>query len=245
MNDMNWGTETDNRKIIFIVGNGMASGKGTDIYKTCEQLSKQSIIVNSLFVIGKITHHGVAMSSWRKIAELTSGLHSEIAIDRNDVVTDLEMAYPKLHETNNDLNNTYLYYGKNGKHNYRRTRSLDSALYKSGVAFYYDRMWYKQSVLFQNMQYDWDLIDHIKSATGDLAKIDTTTLPDSLQFMNPAELNDLLIKVKDNREMILRKTKSLYKSNHIKTVHQKFLNKEFPDSNIFSRCVINMLIKQW
>ena len=245
MNDMNWGKEAGNRKIIFIVGNGLASDKGTDVYKTCEQLSKQNITVNSLFVIGKITHHGVAMSGWRKIAELTSGLQSEITIDRNDVVSDLEMAYPKLLETNNELNNTYLFYGKNGKHNYRRTISLDSAVYKSGVSFYYERVWYKQSVMFQNMQHDWDLVDHIKSATGDLAAIDTTTLPDSLQFMNPIELNGLLLKVKDNREIILRKIRLLYESNHIKTVHQKFLNKEFPDSNIFSRCVINMLIKQW
>lgn len=245
MNDMNWGKEKDNRKIIFIVGNGLTSMHGVDIIKTCEQLSKQKIIVNSLFVISKGRNQMQAIAGWRKIAGLTGGLQSEVVIGKKEVITDVEFDYNKLTELNRQLNFTYLYHGENGKRYYRRYRDLDSAVYTSGVANYYQRAWHKQTEWFQNTQAHWDLVDYIKSSLGGLEKINSEALPDSLQVYSISRLQEILLTQKDIRERTLHDISLLFKNNYNQTMHQKFLNHEFPDSNIFSRCVINLLLKQW
>ena len=245
MNEMNWGKEENNSKIIFIVGNGMASGRGVDIISTCAQLSKRHFVVNSLFVESKGRNQSQALGGWKKIADLTHGLQSEITVGKKDAVIDVEMNNNALLDLNHQLNSTYLYHNEKGKINYRRLHDLDSALHLAGIAEFYQRIWYKQSSWFQNTQSNWDLVDYIKSVSGDLEKIDKRTMPDSLQFYSIVQLRELIISQKETRETILRNVRLLYAGNYIDTIHQKFLNHEFPDTNIFSRCVINMLLKEW
>ena len=158
---------------------------------------------------------------------------------------DLEMNYNHLIELNHQLNRTYIYHGENGTQNYRRLNALDSALHLSGVANYYQRAWYKLSPRFQNAQSHWDLVDYIKSLHGSMEKINPETLPDSLKNINTAQLAPMIIAEKEKREKILRDINLLFKNNYIESIHQKYLNHEFPDANIFSRCVINMLLKEW
>ncbi len=245
MNEMNWGKEVNNSRIIFIVGNGLASIRGVDLEKTCEQLVKQRIVVNSLFVVSKGKAQLDAIIGWRRIADLTHGFQSEIAVGKKDVVMDLEMNYNQLIELNHQLNRTYIYHGEYGKQNYRRLNALDSALHLIGVTNYYQRAWYKLSPRFQNAQSHWDLVDYIKSLHGSMEEINPETLPDSLKNINTALLAPMIIVEKEKREKILRDINLLFKNNYIESIHQKYLNHEFPDGNIFSRSVINMLMKGW
>ena len=245
MNEINWGKEASNTKLVFVVGNGMASQRGIDIVSTCSLLAKRHIIVNSLFVVSKGKNQGQALGGWRKIAELTGGLQGEIAVGKKEAVSDLDFNFNELIDLNHVLNSTYLFHGDNGKTNYRRFNALDSALYLEGLPYYYQRVWYKQSARFQNTQAHWDLIDYIKSPIGDLDKVNPRTITDSLQFYSPTQLRELIISKKEAREVVLRNLRLLYKNNYVQTTHKKFLNHEFPDSNIFSRSVINMLLQEW
>lgn len=245
LNDINWGKEANNTKIIFIVGNGLASIRGVDLDRTGELMNKQKITVNSLFVLSKGNGKSMAISGWKRIAELTHGIQSEITVGKKEVVTDLTMNYNVLMDLNRQLNATYVYYGERGKTNFRRLRDLDSALYLSGMVEFYQRLWYKQSTWFQNKQDHWDLIDYIKSPAGYLDRIDIRTLTDSLQFYSVSQLSELVLSQKDKREKILLDMNRLFQNHFIKEQHQKFLNNELPDSNIFSRCVINILLKEW
>ena len=187
----------------------------------------------------------MAISGWKRIADLTDGIQSEIAVGKNDAVTDLAMNYNVLADFNRQLNQTYIYHGEHGKANYRIMKDLDSALYLSGTDDFYQRLWYKKSSWFQNTQAYWDLVDYIKSPTGYLEKLDVRTLTDSLQFLMVQELNELVLSQKDQREKVLHDMNVLFQNNFIQSQHQKYLNHELPDSNIFSRCVINMLLKEW
>ncbi len=245
MDNINWGKEKNNVKIIFIVGNGMASIRGVDLEGTGEKLVKRKIIVNSLFVLSKGNGKSQAMSGWKRIAEITNGIQSEIVIGKSEMVTDLTMNFNSLLNLNRELNQTYFYYGPSGKINYRRLNDLDSALYLSGLPNYYQRVWYKLSPRFQNTQQSWDMVDYIKSADGDLDRLDIRTLADSLQFYSTIDLKELLLSQKDKRNKVLLDINRLYQNNFVDTQHKMFTNNEFPDSNIFSRCVINMLLKEW
>ena len=245
MNEMSWGKEQDVKKIIFIVGNGLASIHGIDLEKTCSQLVKQQITVNSLFVVGKGKTQLDAIAGWRKVADLTGGLESEIAVGKKDAVTDVDMHYSQLYDQNKSLNKTYLYHGESGKQNFKRLHDLDSATYLSGMNNFYQRVFYKCSPRFQNLQSHWDLIDYLKSAGGYPDNLNFETLPDSLKHFTGPQLQDAILNQKLLRDRLLREIDSLFKDNYVQKIHQKFINHEFPDGNIFSRCVVNMLLKEW
>ena len=70
--------------------------RGVDLISTCSQLAKRHIIVNSLFVVSKGSNQSQVLGGWRKIADLTNGIESEITVGKKEVVTDLEFNFGKL-----------------------------------------------------------------------------------------------------------------------------------------------------
>lgn len=80
---LNWSKSSAVKQMIIIVGNGMANTNGADYTKIAENAAQKEITIHTLYVSGggnKIKEFPV----WRRIADLSGGLTTEITVNQPD-----------------------------------------------------------------------------------------------------------------------------------------------------------------
>jgi len=201
--DLQWSSTADDIKAIFIAGNEPFT-QGPVAYKTAVLAAKEKgITVNTI-------HAGAyelgLSSGWQHGASLAGGNY--MSIDHNHQVAHIITPQDsELVALNNQLNNTYIPYGKRGHSSALRQREQDSKNSKVSVGLMAKRAVSKASSMYKNE--GWDLVDAWTSKRVKLKDLDDKALPAKMQAMNLQEKKDYVRNKQQQRQQLQEKIRAL------------------------------------
>lgn len=206
LNQLNWGKNQDDLKLIFIAGNEPFT-QGRVSYKQAAKLAhKNDVTVNTIFC-GDYDQ-GIS-TYWKDGADLAHGDY--MAINQNKATTYIATPYDaQILKLNEKLNKTYIAYGTVGKSKImQQSREDDNAMgYSSENAV--SRTVSKSSHLYKN--YTWDLVDAEQQKNFKYEDLDENDLPKELKGKSKSEIKAYVAKKSKERKLI---------QNDIQTLNQK------------------------
>ena len=182
LNQLEWGTNEDDLKLIFIAGNEPYS-QGNVSYKEASKLAhNRDVTVNTIFC-GDYDQ-GISIS-WKDGADLTHGNY--MAINHNEATVHIASPYDdKILELNEKLNKTYVAYGSAGRKKMEMQAEQDSNAMSYNKANAVSRTVSKSSRLYKNSS--WDLVDAEKEEGFSYEDLKQSELPIELKGKSKAEI---------------------------------------------------------
>ncbi len=182
INQMDWGKNPDNLKMIFIAGNEPFTQGKVNYKDAVANAKERGIIVNTIFC-GSY-EHGVA-TDWKNGAVLTGGEY--MAIDHNRHVVQLVTPYDDvIIKLNSKLNSTYISYGSLGAAKMELQSAQDSNAREMEDVVAVKRAVSKSSHLYSNSS--WDLVDASGDKDFDVSKLKKEQLPAELKNKSANEI---------------------------------------------------------
>jgi hypothetical protein len=212
--EMNWRKDRSTLKLMFVAGNESADQDlETGAIDEAGKIIADDIVVNTIYC-GQENHADA--SSWRKVAQRADGRFAAISADGGAVV----VATPyddKILELNDQLNGTYVAYGKRGKDKKRRQKAADKSAASVSKPAAVARSGAKATKLYNNS--DWDLVDAEAGGGGfALEELEADDLPDEMRDLKPAERKSYVAKKSKERTKIQKELAALNKK---RTAHVK------------------------
>tara|TARA_R110002050_G_scaffold184989_4_gene318859 strand:+ start:36435 stop:37592 length:1158 start_codon:yes stop_codon:yes gene_type:complete len=203
LNQLNWGKNPDDLKLIFIAGNEPFT-QGKINYKDASTNAKEKdVTINTIFC-GDYKQ-GIS-SSWKDGAQLTNGDY--IAINQNRKTIYIASPYDdEILILNKQLNKTYVIYGSRGKEKIALQAEQDSNagyLSKSNAV---SRTVSKSSHLYKNQT--WDLVDAETLNEVVIEDLKDDVLPDELKGKSANEIKAYVDTKRKEREHIQKKIQEL------------------------------------
>jgi len=178
--DLAW-SDGDHYRAIFIAGNEPFTQGPVAYTETCKAAVTQGVVVNTIHC-GSADEARTGM--WQHAASIADG--ESLNIDQNK--TELAIDAPqdeRIRELNQQLNTTYLAFGRRGKDKLARQRAQDAnAAGLAGGAFG-DRAAAKSSPHYKNE--DWDLVDAVEEGEVELDEVEEEALPEPMREMGADE----------------------------------------------------------
>lgn len=187
LNELKWDTAAQNYKVIFIAGNEDFL-QGNILYtSSCAEAKKKGVIVNTIYCGDRM--QGIK-EHWNLAGECGNGSFTNINQDakQEDIPTPYDTTLIVLNEK---LNNTYVYFGADGRDNYKRQNFMDA----SNASISKEVAAKRTAVKANNRLYDnstWDLLDATRLDSTILGRVDMKSLPDSLKNKSRAELQQIV-----------------------------------------------------
>ncbi|MDY6969378.1 MAG: vWA domain-containing protein [Spirochaetota bacterium] len=240
-NGLRWSRSNKVLKVVFIAGNEPFTQGQVDYKKTCKDAISKGIIVNTIFCGNHL--EGIR-TKWKDGADLADGKYT--SIDHNQKIAYIKAPQDEeIVKLGNELNNTYIAYGRKGeKKKVRQSRQdgLAASMSKESIV--------QRSVAKASKQYvntGWDLADAVENESINLDEIKDNDLPKEMRGMNKKEKEEYIkMKVekrkdlqkrinklnKERRQYIAEEMKKRSKKNTldlaiIKTVREQALNKNY------------------
>ncbi|TDI73655.1 MAG: VWA domain-containing protein [Bacteroidetes bacterium] len=233
LNQLDWGNNADDLKMIFIAGNEPFTQGNVD-YRDASNIAKEKdVVVNTIFC-GDYSH-GVS-SKWKDGAMLTSGDY--MAINQNQKTVHIASPYDDMIlNLNIQLNATYVPYGKRGKMKMEMQAAQDSNAAGFSKENAVSRTVSKSSHFYKNSS--WDLVDAEAEEDFSYEKLKNEDLPENLKGKSTIEIKAYIEKQKDARNRIQEEISELNKQR------RKFIaNQKKDHSNGLENAMINALKKQ-
>lgn len=220
LNQLEWGTNENNLKIIFIAGNEPFNQGNTSYKSVCSQAKIKNILVNTIFCgnyeEGINTH-------WKDGAKITGGEYMNI--NQNNQYVYVKSPYDdKIYSLNQSLNNTYISYGFEGQKNKTRQMSQDANAASINKEATINRAVSKSSKAYNNSS--WDLVDAMEDKNFEIEEIKIETLPAEMQKLNTEERKAYIEKKKKERIDIQSKITEFNKKRTKYLAEQKKDNTE-------------------
>jgi len=233
LNQLDWGNNADDLKMIFIAGNEPFTQGNVD-YRDASNIAKEKdVVVNTIFC-GDYSH-GVS-SKWKDGAMLTSGDY--MAINQNQKTVHIASPYDDMIlNLNIQLNATYVPYGKRGKMKMEMQAAQDSNAAGFSKENAVSRTVSKSSHFYKNSS--WDLVDAEAEEDFSYDKLKNEDLPENLKGKSTTEIKAYIEKQKDARNRLQEEISELNKQR------RKFIaNQKKDHSNGLENAMINALKKQ-
>jgi len=205
LNQLDWGNNADDLKMIFIAGNEPFTQGNVD-YRDASNIAKEKdVVVNTIFC-GDYSH-GVS-SKWKDGAMLTSGDY--MAINQNQKTVHIASPYDDMIlNLNIQLNATYVPYGKRGKMKMEMQAAQDSNAAGFSKENAVSRTVSKSSHFYKNSS--WDLVDAEAEEDFSYEKLKNEDLPENLKGKSTTEIKAYIEKQKDARNRIQEEISELNK----------------------------------
>ena len=233
LNQLNWGNNPDDLKLIFIAGNEPFT-QGRIHYKDAAvNASEKGVTVNTIFC-GDF-NQGVS-GFWKDGADLTHGDY--MSINHNQATVHIASPYDDaILILNRKLNKTYVSYGYYGQEKIALQEVQDDNASNYSKANAVGRTISKSSYLYKNSK--WDLVDAIEMEEVVVEELKETELPKELKGKSPEEIK-AYIKIKSNeREGIQKKIQELNKQRRA-----YIEEKQIGNSNGLENAMINAIKTQ-
>ena len=218
LNQLDWGSNRKDLKLIFIAGNEPFT-QGKIHYQDAARLAiEQGVVINTIFCGNYQTGvHG----KWQDGARLTNGDY--MAIDHNETIVHIASPYDKeIIILNKQLNDTYIYYGRQGVSKMRNQAMQDANAAELDEVVEVKRAVSKSSRIYKNSK--WDLVDAESEAGFSYDKIDKKSLPKQLQEKSKAELIKYVASQKAKRKIIQAKINELNRKRNTYVAEKQKLN---------------------
>ncbi len=193
---LDWSKNRNSYKAIYIAGNEPFSQGDVDYEESCLAAIETGIVVNTIHC--GAYERGVS-GQWKNGADLAEGKFMNINQDRK--VVQIKTPHdPILITLNNELNDTYLWYGAQAeREGFAKNQILqDENSISAGASL--SRIATKAGAAYSNRGRD--LVDSWRDNPKFLEKIDTKLLPEAMQKMNAAEREQHIVKMASKREAI-------------------------------------------
>lgn len=233
LNQLDWGNDADDLKMIFIAGNEPFTQGKVDFRDAGNNAKEKDVVVNTIFC-GDYSH-GVS-SKWKEGASLTYGDYMAINHDQKTI----HIASPyddMILQLNIQLNGTYIPYGNKGRKKMALQAEQDdnAAGYSKENAV--SRTVSKGSHLYKNST--WDLVDAEEEADFRYDKLKKEDLPDNLKGKSTAEIKAYVEKQKTERNRVQQEISKLNQQRREFIASQKKTN-----TNGLESAMIDALKKQ-
>ncbi|PCJ97900.1 MAG: hypothetical protein COA50_02920 [Flavobacteriaceae bacterium] len=203
INQLDWGKNPDNLKMIFIAGNEPFTQGKLNYKNAVTNAKEKDIVVNTIFC-GNY-EQGIN-TDWKNGAILTGGEY--IAIDHNRKVVYIDTPYDDvIIKLNGRLNKTYISYGTMGASKMAMQREQDFNAQELEEAVIIKRAVSKSSRLYQNST--WDLVDAADNENFKISEIKEEELPSELQGKSDVEKATFIATKKTERLKIQKEIQEL------------------------------------
>ena len=213
LDELEWGTNENDLKIIFIAGNEPFTQGSFSYQESCKRAVEKGIAVNTIFCGDFQT--GIN-SGWKNGADLTHGTF--MSIEQNQKTVFIESPYDhKIDSLNTVLNNTYIPYGNYGKSKKESQIREDKNAESYSSANKVKRTVTKSSTYYKNDS--WDLVDATSEKSESfVTALDNRLLPQEMQEMSDTEKNNYVKEKAEQRVLVQKEIQSLNtkRSQHIK-----------------------------
>ncbi len=203
LNELNWDTNNESYKVIFIAGNESFLQGDLPYIQACTLAKQKGVIVNTIFCGNKM--QGIK-EHWNLADNCGNGSYTNI----NQNAKEQEMPTPYdsiLYVLNDKLNGTYISYGAMGYTKKMKQVQMDQVNSSASKNANMKRIAVKgKAGLYKNN--DWDLVDASTSNAKAIETLDIKTLPDSLQNKSRDEIKALLNKKAAERNTIQKEIAS-------------------------------------
>lgn len=203
LNQLNWGSNPDDLKLIFIAGNEPFTQGKVNYKDAATNAKEKDITVNTIFC-GDY-NQGIS-TFWKKGADLTQGNY--MAINHNKATVHVASPYDdQILQLNVKLNKTYVAYGQRGKE--KRMMQAEQDMNASGYskANAVSRTVSKSSHLYKNAT--WDLVDAIEEEKVNVEDLENEALPEALKNKSPREIKAYVANMQQERKTIQKQIQEL------------------------------------
>lgn len=203
-NNLSWDGNEKSMKLIYIAGNE-AFDQGNVNYKDMITKAKaKNIYTNTIFCGDR--KEGID-TFWQNGATLGDGKYFNI--DSNKEVIFIETPYDrKISESNDKLNNTYIYYGSQGSmyKNKQVLQDQNASMKSASVAA--ERTVSKSKKNAYNNEH-WDLVDKAEKDKDYASKLKNEDLPTELKGKSKAEIQKIVSQKSAERDQIQKEISTL------------------------------------
>lgn len=226
VNDLHWSSNEQSVRLIFLVGNGIATANGTDYVKICEEAAEKNIVVNTIYIqngSGKNTMR--ELPGWRRIANITHGVQTEITIGKRDTLKVYDQpASPQIKFQHQRLMQTMIWNGPDSAVCRKNVQSSDSGAFALSKDEYMNRLVYKSTFEFNNSLKQCEVIAGMSKE-------------DELDSKGDPFIERLLAKMYE-REKIRNEFHAVLPFDEIKNHHAMLKSGKVKDEGFFHRNVI-------
>lgn len=176
LEEMKWSSLRDDLRLIIIAGNEEFQQGPIQTAVACQKAKDMDVYVNTIFC-GEYSNG--KQIGWDDLSKCTNGAYNNIDIDNKfeAIATPYDDELAKMNGT---INQTYLWYGEEGKVQAARQVSQDVNSSKYGAANLAERASTKSNAQLYNYSRA-DLVDAVKNDAKVLDKIKKEELPKELQ----------------------------------------------------------------
>ncbi|MES9992190.1 MAG: vWA domain-containing protein [Candidatus Thiodiazotropha sp.] len=212
---LQWSLSGKEIKAIFIAGNEPFTQGPINYKHAIENAKAAGIVVNTIHAG---SYEEGLQSGWQQGAILAGGDY--MSIDHNHKIAHINAPQDqRIAELNNELNQTYLAYGIQGKAG--KERQLEQDLNSSSIspALLSKRAKSKASSLYSNSQ--WDLVDAIELDKVKLENLDEKELPSEMSHMDQQQREAYIAQKMEQRRNIKKEIAQLSKAREKYIAEQK------------------------
>lgn len=205
---LQWSSSSNDYKAVFIAGNEEFTQGQVAYNESCKAAIEKGVVVNTIHCGDYET--GVAQK-WLHGSQLADG--SYMAINSSTPVVHISSPHDEeIVELGEELNKTYVPYGKDGREGAARQEEQDSNANGGGQGADVNRALSKKNHTYRNDS--WDLVDALKEEKVKLEDLKKEDLPEELREMTDEELKEHLEGVRKNREDLTEKLNDLEKKRN-------------------------------
>lgn len=222
-NTLNWSTNPNDYKAIFIAGNEPFSQGSVDFRKACKDTIAKGIVVNTIFCGNKA--EGIK-TGWQEGALLADGQF--MVLDHQAAMVSVRAPQDKAILTLGDqLNQTYLAYGSKGKASEKRMRTQDKKVKALAVEASVSRTVAKASWVYDGVE--WDMVSAFEEDASVVEDIPAEQLPEALKNKDQKQRVAFLEAQVEKRKEIKAKIADLEKARKLFLANQVGKNNQLDD----------------
>ncbi|MEM6926195.1 MAG: vWA domain-containing protein [Myxococcota bacterium] len=196
---MPWSTDDDAARLIFVAGNESALQGNKDALTIAGNAHEQGFRINTLYAGEQSA--GVS-EHWHEVAEAGGGKFT--AISMADGLVQIQTPVDEeIRRLNEELNATYVPYGRRGAEKKRRQDVQDRNARSLGLGSATTRTLAKGTAMYKNA--DWDLVDAVAEGEVELSAVPEEALPEPMQGMDAAQREAYLADQTTKRAAIKRR----------------------------------------
>lgn len=201
---LQWSSEKDALRIIFVAGNESASqDPKISLRQVTEQAREMGIVVNAIYCGNAADDMA---PGWQEFAQLAGGMYA--SIDQGvaalaNIETPMDQ---RLMELNQALNETYIAYGEQGEKAAANQQAQDRNAASMSAPAAASRAVTKGSSLYDSA--DWDLVDAMNSGLS-LDQVKQQELPAEMQAMTTEDQVEFVQKKNQQRQQLQQEISEL------------------------------------
>ncbi len=179
--DLDWGNHREDLSLVYIAGNEGFNQGPIAFAQSCANAAERDITINTIFCG---THETGISLKWQEGAIMGKGTYT--SIDHNQQTVYIDTPYDQeILKLNQQLNKTYIPYGKQGQSHKQNQIAQDSNADIYGQGNTVNRALFKSSKKYTNT--NWDLVDAYKKDKKVITKMKEEELPEDFRGKDEAE----------------------------------------------------------